>query len=170
MASKNNKYYSNKQESMVADYLGWHQVGGSGSKAYAPGDVNSDNWLGECKTHDTEQAKIMFFKTHWFKICEEARAKGRYPALFVDNGTQVSQNTWVMVPLRVFDPAQINIIDGLKNTSTKKNSLTFEMLEAKDLYRKGQKDDKFNMFKITWERDLGVMPLSTFKDFVAEYF
>lgn len=170
MANKNNKYYSNKQESMIADYLGWHQVGGSGSKAYAPGDVSSEHWLGECKTHDSEQAKIIFFKQHWFKICEEARAKGRYPVLFVDNGTQLSQNTWVMTSLRAFDASIINVIDGPKNTSTKKNSLTFDLAEAKDLYRKGKATDKLNMFTITWDRDLAVMPLETFKDYIEENF
>ena len=35
----NNKYYSDRQEKMIADYLGWKQVVGSGSRPFTPGDV-----------------------------------------------------------------------------------------------------------------------------------
>ena len=166
----NNKYFSNRQESMIANYLGWKQIGGSGSRPFAPGDVNSYQWLGECKTHDTETTNIVFLKRHWLKICEEAWSKNRFPVLFVDNGTQLSQNTWVMAPLSLFDPAAINAIDGLKNTSTRGTSLTFDLADAASLYRQNTVADKFNVFRIFWDRDLAVMPLSTFRSFVEENF
>ena len=167
----NNKYYSDRQEKMIADYLGWKQVIGSGSRPFTPGDVGSYNWLGECKTHDTEKPTIVFLKSHWLKICEEAAAKHRYPILFKDNGTQRSENTWIMLPLSVFNPAIVNVIEGLKNTSTKGTSLTFKLADAKQLYRSNSVEGKYNLFKITWAgRDLAVIPLSTFRDFIEDYF
>ena len=169
--TKNNKYYSNRQETMIAKYLGWYQVVGSGSRPFIPGDVNSCHWLGECKTHDTEKSNIVFLKKHWLKICEEAIAKRKFPVLFTDNGTQLSNNTWVMLPLSVFDPSIVNIIDGVKNTSFKNTSLTFNLADTTELYKKNRVDDKYNVFKIRWEeRDLAVTTLSTFKDFIEEYF
>lgn len=166
----NNKYFSNKQEQMIASYLGWGQVTGSGARPFAPGDVNSYNWLGECKTHDTERSNIAFIKAHWFKIVEEANAKHRYPVLFVDNGTQSSNNTWVMTNLSIFDPEVLNIIDGLKNTSTKGNSLTFDLDTATVLYKQSAVNGKINVFTIHWDKDLAVMPLSTFREFIEENF
>jgi len=165
-----NKYFSNKQEAMISDYLGWKQVGGSGSRPFAPGDVNAYQWLGECKTHDSEQPNIVFFKKHWLKICEEAWAKNRYPVLFVDNGTQSAQNTWVMTTLGVFSPDNVNVIGGLHNTSTRGTSLTFDRATATELYKKNTMSGKFNVFALRWDRDLAVMPLSTFKDFIEESF
>lgn len=167
----NNKYFSNRQEQMIADYLGWRQITGSGSRPGAPGDVNSSQWLGECKTHDTEKKTIVFLKSHWFKICNEARAKNRYPVLFKDNGTQRSDSTWVMTVLSVFDPATVHIIEGLKNTSTKGNSLTFDLGETQSTYKSNAVADKYNVFTLRWEdRNLAVMPLSTFRDFIKDSF
>jgi len=166
----NNKYFSNKQETMIAEYLGWGQVTGSGARPFAPGDVNSYNWLGECKTHDTEKSNIIFLKTHWFKISEEAGAKHRYPVLFVDNGTQSSNKTWVMTNLSIFDPATLHVVEGLKNTSTKGNSLTFDIDTATALYKQSAAENKVNVFTIHWDRDLAVMPLSAFRDFIEENF
>lgn len=167
----NNKYYSDRQEKMIANYLGWKQVVGSGSRPFTPGDVSTFNLLGECKTHDTEKPTIVFLKSHWLKICEEATAKHRFPVLFKDNGTQLAENTWVMLPLSTMDPTIVNIIDGLKNSSTKGSSLTFNIADAKVLYKQNFVDDKFNVFKFRWEgRDLAIMPLSTFRDFIEENF
>lgn len=167
----NNKYFSNRQEQMISKYLGWGQVTGSGSRPIAPGDVKSSHWLGECKTHDTERSNVVFMKCHWFKICNEAMSKGRYPVLFVDNGTQLSDNTWVMTSIRVFDPEKLNIITGLKNNATKGNSLNFNLADAQALYKSNSVDDKVNMFSIAWDgRDLAIIPLSVFKDFIEESF
>lgn len=167
----NNKYYSDRQEKMIASYLGWKQVVGSGSRPFTPGDVNTYSFLGECKTHDDEKPNIVFFKNHWMKICEEAAAKHRFPVLFKDNGTQRAENTWVMTPLSLFDPAIVNIIEGLRNTSRKDKSLTFNLLDTKSLYKENSVADKFNVFKIRWEdRDIAVLPLSTFRDFIEENF
>lgn len=167
----NNKYFSNRQETMISKYLGWGQVSGSGSRPSMPGDVNSDYWLGECKTHDTERPNVVFMKSHWIKISEEARAKNRYPVLFTDNGTQLSVNTWVMTSLSVFDPLIVNVLDEVKNTSTKGNSLNFNLAETKALYKEKSLESGLNVFRINWDgRDLAVMPLTTFKTFIEDYF
>ena len=167
----NNKYYSDRQEKMIAKYLGWNQVRGSGSKPSSPGDVREYTFLGECKTHDTEKTNISFLKSHWVKICEEASAKHKFPVLFKDNGTQLASDTWVMTPLSLFNPSIVNIIDGLKNTSKKDASFSFNLSNAKELYRNDSVDGKYNVFKHTWnDRDLAIMPLSTFRCFVEEQF
>ena len=167
----NNKYYSDRQEKMIADYLGWKQVSGSGSRPFAPGDVCEYQWLGECKTHDTEKSTISFLKSHWLKISEEAMAKHRRPILFKDNGTQRAENTWVMTAMSIFLPSIVNTIEGLKNTSTKGNSFTFNPSEARSLLYQKSDPTKYNVFSLQWEgQDLAVMPLSTFKNFIEEDF
>lgn len=170
MRPQNNKTFSDRQEKMISGYLGWKQISGSGSRPFAPGDVNEYRWLGECKTHNTERSKIVFLKSHWLKICEESRGKHRYPVLFVDNGTQQAKNTWVMTFMSVLAPDDVNVIDGLKNTATKGSSLTFDQAEADSLYNKKSEPNKINVFKIFWDCDLAVMPLSAFADFIREYF
>lgn len=94
------KYYSCKQESSIADYLGWKVVPGSGARDFNPGDIISESHLGECKTHVSQTDKIKFFSSVWNKIQKEAESKMRCPVLFVDNGTQKIENTWCMLPKR----------------------------------------------------------------------
>lgn len=166
----NNKVFSDRQEKMVANYLGWKQVTGSGSRPFAPGDLNEYKWLGECKTHNTEQPRIAFQKAHWLKISEESRGKFRYPVLFVDNGTQQAKHTWVMTFMSVLDPDHTHVIEGLKNTAIKGSSLTFDLAETTSLYQRGSVDGEINVFKIFWDRELAVMPLSVFAEFLREYF
>lgn len=95
MSTKDNtKTYSSKQENMVADFLDWEVVAGSGAAACYPGDVISDMWLGECKTHTKAGHKIFFDRNVWEKIKEEAYVKHRRPVLITDDGTQWARNTW----------------------------------------------------------------------------
>ncbi len=91
-----NKYYSDRQEHMIADYLGWSVVSGSGARSTLPGDIRSEDWLGECKTHKTPGQMISFKHKVWKKIQDEASSKFKFPALFVDDGSQTVENTWVM--------------------------------------------------------------------------
>lgn len=92
------KDYSTKQEKMIASYLGWNVVPASGARDFHPGDIRSDRWLGECKTHQVSGNKIIFRKDVWKKICEEAQSQFKIPALFVDDGSQKIENTWVIFP------------------------------------------------------------------------
>ena len=96
-----NKEASDRQEKMIANYLGWRQVSGSGSRPNHPGDIVSDEWMGECKTHVSPKHRITFKKKVWDKICEEAYAHHKSPAYFSDDGSQLSENTWVVIRSRL---------------------------------------------------------------------
>lgn len=90
------KDYSSKQESTVADYLGWKTVVGSGARDFHYGDVMDLEWLGECKTHIRKQKQIKFLKQHWEKLKEEALFHHKNPILIVDNGTQRIVDTYCL--------------------------------------------------------------------------
>lgn len=90
------KDYSSKQEKMIADYLGWRVVKGSGARACHPGDIIGDDWLGECKTHTKPDQPIFFSADVWSKIQEEAVFQHRNPVLFADDGSQTIEKTWCM--------------------------------------------------------------------------
>lgn len=92
----NKKEYSSKQEKMIADYLEWHQVVGSGARPTFTGDVEGLDWLGECKTHVSPGHKILFDINVFDKIVKEASAKFKQPAYFVDDGSQKISKTWVV--------------------------------------------------------------------------
>lgn len=94
--SKPTKYYSTIQENNIANFLGWKVVAGSGARDLSPGDIVGESFLGECKTHTKKVDNIVFFADVWKKICEEAFSRFKYPALFVDDGTQHLENTWVV--------------------------------------------------------------------------
>ena len=91
-----NKEASDKQEKLVANYLGWKQVTGSGSRPTHPGDVVGKEWMGECKTHTKPRKTITLKKSVWNKICEEAYSHHKFPSYFIDDGTQTYDGTWVV--------------------------------------------------------------------------
>lgn len=88
---------SSKQEHMIASYLGWSVVPGSGSRACRPGDIQSDQWLGECKTHTKPVSRYTFVQTVWNKLSDEAASRFKYAVLFVDDGTQKIDHTWCLL-------------------------------------------------------------------------
>ena len=90
------KDYSSCQENRLASALDWSVVTGSGARACVPGDIKNDKWLGECKTHTAPGQKIFFDLEVWKKISKEADSQHRSPALFVDDGSQKIENTWVL--------------------------------------------------------------------------
>ena len=99
MANENTtKYYSSRQEKLVASTLGWNVVTGSGSRSFFPGDVEADFWLGECKTYQTPGHKVRFKLADWRKIKFEAVSKNKFPVLFTDDGSQTANRTWCMFP------------------------------------------------------------------------
>ena len=100
------KDYSSKQEHRIADFLGWQCVVASGARSCHPGDIRSDSWLGECKTHVKPDHRIQFIYTEWRKICDEAMSKFRFPVLFVDDGSQKLDSTWCMIPAKSVPPSQ----------------------------------------------------------------
>lgn len=157
-----NKEASNKQEKMVADYMGWRTTSGSGSRPFYPGDVASDHFLLECKTHVEYREDITFHKKHWIKISKEARSVNKYPVLVTDNGTQKPQYTWVMVSNSLIISESIDDRLELINRSTSGNYITFNHQTASSLYNEAKGlyfSSKFD------NSNLLIMPLSTFRDF-----
>ena len=164
-----NKEASYKQEHMVADFMGWSVVSGSGARPFKPGDITSDYFLVECKTHTERQDKICFRKTHWEKLSVESQSTSKIPILVTDNGTQISEYTWVMLPLRVINNCGVsNCIDGLSDTSRSGNTVIFDHADAMSLYKKGAMDNQTSLFIVKWGYDgecLAIMPLREFKEF-----
>ena len=134
-SSINTKEFSSKQENRIAEYLGWSAVSGSGSRPTLPGDIESDEWLGECKTHCSESNYIEFLKEHWDKISEEAIAKFKFAVLMTDNGTQDINKTWC-----IFNPTCIDHvvkIDPSPRVMKIKNKQVGPNLTEKFLHSKG---------------------------------
>ena len=122
MNNNSTKWFSSAQEKLVADTLGWQLVSGSGAMPCRPGDVKSDEWLGECKTHMSNANSIYFNKDVWEKIKEEATSTRRYPVLFADDGSRTLEKTWCVCLSHSFDKAGINLIPY--NKAIRKN-ITF---------------------------------------------
>lgn len=159
------KDYSSKQEKMIADYLGWSVVSGSGAAACYPGDIISDEWLGECKTHMTSGNKIVFNKSHWKKICDEAFVKRRYPVLFTDDGSQKSAKTWCLFRANCIDPSSVLFVDF--PDLNQKTNIGFHHDELMSLYWSNVSDavigDEEIVFRIPWNGEkVAVTMLSTF--------
>lgn len=156
---------------MVADFLGWRVVSGSGSRPFTPGDVNSFDFLVECKTHTEPQDKIVFKQKHWAKISEEAHAKHRYPVLVVDDGTQKSQNTWVMVPRAIIPDERAFRIFNIPNTSRSGSTVTFDHTAVLGLFKLGHQPDHINFFP-EWcnGEQIAIMPLEEFRTFYQQEF
>lgn len=157
----NNKIYSNRQENLVATCLGWDVVAGSGSAACFPGDVISDEWLGECKTHTSPNHNIVFKATVWAKIKDEATSKRRYPALFVDDGSQRLRNTFVLVL-----QSSLNSMNVEFNTTTIDSKYISKNINLPLDYIKSVIDD--NVAEIEWMDDkLYITDLSTLSELIG---
>jgi hypothetical protein len=127
------KVYSNRHEKMVQDLLGWKTVSASGARPFHPGDVKSDEWLGECKTHTTVIDKITIDKDVWRKISNEAMSCLKKPVLFVDNGTQSKQGTWAVVDEKFIDKDILSHVSITYRDS--KTRITFSHLDMYDIIR-----------------------------------
>ena len=169
-----NKESSYKQEHMLSKYMGWNVVSGSGARPFALGDVASEYFLAECKTHNSLQKSIVFKADHWNKIVIEARSSGKRPLLVTDNGSQDFRYTWVMLPLNVITNCiSINVIDGLNNTSRSGNTVTFDEADAHLLYANQSKNNQLSVFITKWkdsEEYNAILPLVNFKLFFEEIF
>ena len=94
---KPTKFFSDRQEKAIADYLGWSVVAASGATQFNKGDVIADDWLGECKTHTTEKTRSEFNYGWLKKLIPQSTAIRRSPVVFFDNGTQKIEDTWCIV-------------------------------------------------------------------------
>jgi len=159
------KDYSSIQERCVSNALGWEVVTGSGARPCVPGDVRSDEWLGECKTHTEPYHKITFMLTVWDKIQHEADTSHRSPALIVDDGSQKLSRTWVLCRLISVDRTRLTIHDPnfkvTKNISFDHQVVTDYL---KSLYTVDDGSLNSPCIGISWNnQQVVVMPFSTFQ-------
>lgn len=161
------KVHSSAQESMIAKFLGWSVVSGSGASNCHPGDLISDEWLGECKTHISPGKRIQFNFKVWSKICEEASSKFRYPVLFVDDGSQKLANTWVMFPYHLASCPNIRIVT---TEITGKSNLSFDHSDMLTTYVEHQEcsDDLTVLSVVVNGKRVGICPISSFKRMFGE--
>lgn len=168
VSSMPTKDFSSAQENMIADYLGWSVVSGSGAAACHPGDVISDDWLGECKTHVKPEQKIFFSKSVWKKICDEAMIKRRYPVLFTDDGSQRSNKTWCLFSHRQVNRDECTTYSD--STFVNRTNISFGHLTMILNYENiNINPDKPAVFLFRWGEDtVAVCPLSTFRELFGE--
>jgi len=162
MSQLSNKYYSDRQEKMIASFLGWSVVSGSGARSTLPGDIRSEDWLGECKTHDSVGHKINFKKSVWKKIEDEASSKFKFPALFVDDGSQTKKHTWVMFKILPVGEYQL-----VKYPNTIKDNILFDSLSMLE-HRKSV--DSFSPVVYDLSDDVSLKFISTLEDFAYLFF
>ena len=85
------RFFSKQQENRVAKAVEGKRTANSGATAFSKGDVTTDDWLLECKTH-TEPREQFTIKKDWIeKNKEEAFQMGKhYSALVIDFGDGVN--------------------------------------------------------------------------------
>ena len=160
------KYYSDKQEKLISSMLGWSVVSGSGSRSCHPGDVTNRYWLGECKTKTSVSKTISFSFNHWNKICGEATAMKKVPALFVDDGSQTASSTWVL--LRRCCAAIFNIkFEEVAFKCTNSKSISFKQAEAVKALE-AVNSNRPKVLKPCEDTELCIMHFSTFCDLFGE--
>lgn len=167
MEEQSKKYYSGKQEKMVADALGGYVVGGSGARPTNPGDVKTYEWLVECKTHTTPDHTIFFDSDVWKKICNEAMATHRKPVLVVDDGSQKLKKTWCLCFAKNLNGGNMIVVDFpnaiRKNISCKHEKLAETLKQASKRYI-GEFYESA-AYEVRWmEEDVCILPLELFKE------
>lgn len=101
--SRPTRYYSKKQENLIAKELGGKRQPNSGAAMFAKGDVQLNDWLIEAKTK-TSPSESMTIKRNWLeKNEEEAFAMGKqHSALIFDFGDTHYPQEYVVITLEEF--------------------------------------------------------------------
>ena len=162
------KEFSSKQEKLISNELGWETVVASGARPGAPGDIISEEWLGECKTHTAPGNKIFFDALVWDKIQQEAMMRHRKPVLFVDDGSQSLDNTWVLC--NEASILQVNTASVDFPFAVRKN-VSFDSekgkVKLKEFFSKSGGGIVFDnmIYSLTWgTSQVVIMEFSTFKE------
>lgn len=115
MTGKSTRFYSKNQENIVAKVVHGKRTANSGATAFQKGDVQTDNFLIECKT-STSQKKSFTIHEEWLlKLVEEAFAMGKnYHALCFDFGPDNNMRYYVITE-REFNLLQNYIEEEYKN-------------------------------------------------------
>lgn len=167
MKSSSTKVYSSKQENMIASYLGWKVVTGSGSRDCHPGDIVSDSWMCECKTHMEPGHKIVFLSSVWNKISEEASSKFKYPVLFVDDGSQKIENTWCLFKYRSVCLDTIRVLSYPSNID---KNINFDSDKMKTyIKRLSNSSDECIVVSVSMNQEtLGITTLECFRNMFGD--
>ena len=162
------KDFSSVQERTIAEYLGWKVVTGSGSRAGCPGDITSDSWLGECKTHVNSGKKISFNRSVWNKISCEAASKFKYPVLFVDDGSQSISRTWCLFPYKVISDPGYCVVDIDLEVRANIVFQHSQMLEMYNSLRRKHDPNEIILSVPFCDTYLGIVPLEVFRQMFGE--
>ena len=159
------KDYSSVQERRIADALGWEVVTGSGARPCVPGDVRSNEWLGECKTHTESGHRIVFMLDVWKKIQNEADASHRSPVIFADDGSQDLRYTWALCRSIAVDNTNLVTCRPsfyvAKNVSFVHNAVSDYL---KSLCISDSNSSASLCMKLDWDgQQVLIMPFSTFQ-------
>lgn len=162
------KFYSNIQETTIARFLGWHVTSGSGSRPYHQGDIYSENWLGECKTHVTPNDKIVIHKKVWDKIQSEAQSNFKYPVLFVDDGHQSTDHTWCVFPYIAVVLHQVSR-HLVNSVHVNNSSLRLSHSELSAEYNSCFQNNLLGVCVVSWHGQMiAICPLSVFSELFGE--
>lgn len=152
------KYYSTIQEKQISKYLGWKPTPASGARPFNPGDIISEDYMGECKTHTKQVRRVEFVKAVWEKIESEAMSSFKTPVLLVDNGTQDIKQTWCMVPIRVV-AKDLSYVDNTEMKLLRESGKKFSF-KPSDWIEKMQNSE---YLRLRWgKHDVAVLTLTTF--------
>lgn len=160
------KYYSNKQETVVANYLGWKRVAASGARPFNKGDIVSEQWLCECKTRTAraDDYKILF--SVWRKIEREAMSCMKRPVLIIDNGTQSISNQCAVISMMFYDsPYKLLSYDMIKGNelSIRQNMKSFVF--SHNVLLNMRKEQYCIRVKVN-DVDVVIMPIEFFKEMI----
>lgn len=95
--------YSEKQEKVVADYLGGTKTPNSGATPFKKGDIVTDDTIIECKTK-TKETTNHSIKKEWIDtLRKECISMGKeYWAIVFDFGTQKIDDQYVVIPISYY--------------------------------------------------------------------
>lgn len=159
---------SKLQEYKISEYLGWAQVPASGSRPFNPGDIVTDHWLGECKTHIAYGCDVIFRGSVWNKIEREAMSTFKYPILFADTGWANLAETWCVVPSKMVNSARyIGVPED--HADRWKASIRFAHEQLGTYYL--EKNREYGNHPVVVSKlgssNVAILPILYFKDFLA---
>lgn len=164
MPNLTKKEASQLQERRIANELGWRTVTGSGAVACRPGDILSSDWIGECKTHVTEQSRIVFHKKDWDKLKAESTASMRYPVLFSDTGTQKVSDTWCIFQCGMDPSSVVDIPEGVHVNDKTVSFIGVVMRSCMSMI-----DSKVVAYRFKWHGEMFyVTTLDKFREMINE--
>ena len=133
--------------------------------------------LENARPHTVRKDDISFMATHWLKICNEAESQFKYPALFVDDGSQKLDHTWVMFRDKVFlDPNKIvadetthpelaGYLHGTVNLKFNRKNLQMFYDQLQSIKEKAGMDNQFIVIHAKFSNEIvAIMPLPEFSE------